>query len=64
MLSWEPGLRDTDGVWANYWYKEVESTTSFKSYVEKEVYIEPRFHELLDECQHYYDKLYSHRLMA
>jgi hypothetical protein len=64
MLSWEPGLRATDGVWAKYWYKEVESTTSFKPYVEKDVYLEPRFHGLLDECQKYYDKLYQHRLTA
>jgi hypothetical protein len=64
MLSWEPGLRGTDGAWAKYWYKEVESTTSFKPYVEREVYLEPRFQGLLDECQHIYDRLYEHRLKA
>ena len=36
MLSWEPGLRDTDGVWAKYWYKEVETTTSFRPYKPKD----------------------------
>ena len=23
MLSWPPGLRETDGIWAKYWYGEV-----------------------------------------
>jgi hypothetical protein len=64
MLSWEPGLRETDGIWAKYWYKEVESTTSFKTYQHGEVYIEPRFHSLVDECRYYYDQLYKIRLVA
>src|SRR5213078_3055546 len=26
MLSWPPGLRETDGIWAKHWYKEVETS--------------------------------------
>ncbi len=29
MLSWAPGRRDTDGVWAPAWYESVERTTGF-----------------------------------
>ncbi len=29
MLSWPPGRRDTDGVWAPAWYESVERTTGF-----------------------------------
>lgn len=29
MLSWPPGRRDTDGVWAPAWYNAVESSTGF-----------------------------------
>jgi hypothetical protein len=29
MLSWPPGPRDTDGVWAPYWYEAVERSTGF-----------------------------------
>jgi len=29
MLAWPPGLRNTDGIWAKYWYHEVENSTSF-----------------------------------
>lgn len=29
MLSWPPGLRPTDGVWAPHWYGAVAASTSF-----------------------------------
>jgi len=64
MLSWPPGPRDTDGIWAKYWYKEVESTTSFRPYVSKDQPIPRHLHSLLDECQPYYSQLYEHRLTA
>lgn len=64
MLSWEPGPRDTDGVWAKYWYKEVETTNSFRPYEFKPRTIPTNLYRLLDECQHYYSQLYEHRLTA
>ncbi len=30
MLSWPPGLRATDGIWAKHWYGEVEQSTGFR----------------------------------
>ena len=32
MLSWPPGPRDTDGVWAQHWYAGVEASTGFAPY--------------------------------
>ena len=32
MLSWPPGLRETDGIWAKYWYDEVAKSISFQPY--------------------------------
>ena len=29
MLSWEPGPRETDGVWGPTWYKRLYTTTGF-----------------------------------
>lgn len=29
MLSWPPGRRPSDGVWARHWYRSVESSTGF-----------------------------------
>jgi hypothetical protein len=31
MLSWPPGLRETDGIWAKHWYSEVATSTTFRS---------------------------------
>lgn len=31
MLSWAPGPRPEDGVWAKYWYKSVINSTGFKA---------------------------------
>lgn len=32
MLSWPPGRRETDGVWAAHWYQAVERSTGFQPY--------------------------------
>jgi hypothetical protein len=31
MLSWPAGPRETDGVWAKYWYDNVHASRGFKS---------------------------------
>ena len=62
MLSWEPGKRDTDGIWAPHWYGEVEKTTSFRSYVPKEEEVPEKFEKVLKECMEIYEELYEYRL--
>jgi hypothetical protein len=62
MLSWPPGPRDTDGVWAKYWYHEVEKTTSFQPYRPKEEEVPPDFRGLYDACLPYYAELHTQRL--
>jgi len=62
MLNWEPGLRETDGVWAKYWYKEVEGTSGFRPYRTKAEPVPEHLGEVLRACQNYYQRLYAHRL--
>ncbi len=62
MLSWEPGKRDTDGIWAPHWYGEVEKTTSFRSYVPKDEGVPAKFETVLQECMEIYEELYEYRL--
>ena len=62
MLSWPPGLRETDGIWANYWYGEVARSTSFQPYKRKEGIVPDRLHELYEQCREYYERLYEYRL--
>lgn len=64
MLSWAPGLRDTDGVWAKYWYKEVETTTGFRPYKAKDERVPEQLRDVLNACEGYYHELYGHRLGA
>src|SRR5436190_13635109 len=62
MLSWRPGLRETDGVWAKYWYEEVATSTAFQPYVFKETVVPRRMAQVHARCQQCYEQLYQHRL--
>jgi len=62
MLSWPPGRRATDGVWAKYWYDAVERTTTFAPYSPKTEVAPPELRELCDECVKLYEYLHQHRL--
>lgn len=62
MLSWPPGLRETDGVWAKYWYQEVENSTGFRTYEKRECEIPERLRGVHDECRAIYESLREHRL--
>ena len=62
MLSWPPGLRDTDGVWAKHWYAEVARSTSFQPYQAKNDVVPERLRDIHDRCRECYERLYEHRL--
>jgi hypothetical protein len=62
MLSWPPGLRETDGIWARHWYGEVAKTTSFQPYRPRHVEVPARLQEIHDRCGECYQKLYEYRL--
>lgn len=62
MLAWEPGLRDTDGAWAPFWYAKVAKTTGFAPYVEREVEVPAALQTVLETCQPLYERLYAERL--
>ncbi len=62
MLSWPPGLRETDGIWAKHWYDAVARSTSFEPYQPKTGGMPKRFLEIYDRCREYYEQLYQYRL--
>lgn len=62
MLAWPPGPRSTDGVWAKYWYAEVEKSTGFRPYQPKHIDLPPNLKNLCGECLPSYEALYEHRL--
>ena len=62
MLSWPPGPRATDGVWAPHWYGEVEKSTGFRPYRPKEEPVPGDLTDIYEQCLACYDLLYKHRL--
>jgi len=62
MLSWPPGLRESDGVWAKHWYGEVAKTTSFQPYHPTDSDVPERFSEIHKRCRECYEQLYQYRL--
>jgi hypothetical protein len=63
MLSWPPGPRKTDGVWAKYWYDAVERSTGFESPRRRTLELSPELDQLARECQGFYDELAEYRLV-
>lgn len=62
MLSWPPGPRATDGVWAKHWYANVEKSTAFEPYRPKDEPVPPALAGIYSECLALYDSLHRHRL--
>lgn len=63
MLSWAPGLRETDGVWAKHWYEEVARSTSFRKPPQGDVPAVPdRLRAVCDRARECYARLHAHRL--
>lgn len=63
MLKWPPGRRATDGVWAPFWYSEVEKSTEFRPFRPKSDPLPDELRELYVECLAHYEELYRHRLV-
>ena len=62
MLSWPPGPRETDGIWAKHWYGEVINSTGFQPYKPRVDEVPEKLRDIHDECRECYDRLYQHRL--
>ena len=65
MLAWEAGPRDTDGVWARYWYGTVEQSIGFAPpRPEAAADLPEHLLDVLEECERHYAVLHPHRLRA
>ena len=62
MLSWPPGPRSSDGVWAAHWYDAVQASSGFCRYVSKAHTLPRALEPLAEECAPHYRDLYEQRL--
>ena len=62
MLSWPPGLRETDGIWAKHWYDAVARSTSFAPYKPREGRVPDSLKIIYERCYECYEQLHQHRL--
>ena len=62
MLSWYAGARDSDGVWAKYWYASVWESTGFAPYRPRTYTLPTHLEKLVEECETPYRALYDARL--
>lgn len=62
MLRWPAGPAATDGVWAKHWYANVQNSTSFTPFIEREVAIPTGYAAMVEQALAVYQRLYTERL--
>jgi hypothetical protein len=61
MLSWPPGPRASDGVWAPHWYAAVHESTGFAPYAPRSVHLTGPPAAVAARVRPLYDHLHAHR---
>jgi hypothetical protein len=70
MLWWPAGRRESDGIWAKYWYDRVEQSTGFETSLPQPAEVAaakplpPAVAEIEARCRPLYERLRAHRLRA
>jgi hypothetical protein len=62
MLSWPPGPRDSDGVWAPYWYAAVWASTGFVPWRPRDIRLSDHEAAVARACRPIYEALHARRL--
>jgi hypothetical protein len=62
MLSWPPGPRSSDGVWAAHWYAAVWASTGFEPWRAREVNLSDHDAEVAEACRPTYETLHTRRV--
>ena len=57
MLSWEPGPKPEDGVWARHWYKNTHESSGFSNKESSRDPMPEKFLPVLEEATILYDNL-------
>lgn len=62
MLSWPPGPRASDGVWAPHWYEAVWASTGFQPWRPRDVSLSAHDAAVAEACRPIYEALRARRV--
>ena len=62
MLTWEPGLKEYDGIWASHWYPSVAKSTSFNPETNVEIKLGDNEKRIVDKAMPIYEELLSNSI--
>ena len=62
MLHWPAGPRESDGIWAEHWYGQVNTSTGFRTYRPKNEAVPDSLQPVLEQCRPLYEELFQHRI--
>lgn len=62
MLSWPPGIRETDGIWASHWYDAVAASTGFGPPDDRPISLGDPARRVADHCRPFYERLAEFRI--
>jgi hypothetical protein len=63
MLHWPAGPRDSDGVWAKYWYDAVVASTGFTEYRPRAFSLDGAALVAATESRPHYERLHEVRVV-
>ena len=64
MLTWEPGVRETDPVWAKTWYTTLVNSSGFIAFTQRETTLPEHLKQVYEECMPFYEKLCQYRMVV
>lgn len=64
MLAWPAGPRDSDGVWAPYWYDAVWRSTGFEPWRPRQDTLSGDALAVAEACRPMYERLREYRMIA
>jgi lysophospholipase L1-like esterase len=64
MLTWQPGMRVTDPVWAKTWYTTLLNSSGFIPVTKPENALPDHLKLVFEECLPFYEQLYQYRLIV
>ncbi|HET8943000.1 MAG TPA: hypothetical protein VFN13_13535 [Rudaea sp.] len=62
MLHWPAGSRESDGIWAPYWYDAVRKSTGFEPWHAHAQAVPDSYHDVIHACRPAYERLHAQRL--